>query len=352
MKRTDDPIDIVLPWVDGSDPAWIESRRRRLAAFSGAGTDSAADCRYRDMGLLRHWFRGIERFAPWARRVFFVTCGHVPVWLDASNPRLRIVRHDEFLPARWLPTFNAPTIEMNFHRIPDLAERFVYFNDDTFLLRPVPAEFYFRGGDPVTPASLRPRRMLGFEWWKRYLANDEFVLNACIDTRPSIRANWRKWTSVRHLGLRRALGNALCWSVDGRIPVKAFGHMPSPQLKSTLDGIWRACPEFMEEMSALPFAADVKVNQWLATAWNLARGRFFPAKPGTRGTYFDVCARTIDEAREAVRSRAAAQICLNDSGGNERPELHFRLLRESFDEILPDRSSFEKPVVSGPGSAP
>ena len=40
----------------------------------------------------------------------------------------------DYIPAECLPTFSANTIEMNVHRIPSLAEHFVFFNDDFFLL--------------------------------------------------------------------------------------------------------------------------------------------------------------------------------------------------------------------------
>ncbi len=87
--------------------------------------DANADCRYRDYGLLRYWFRSVERFAPWVNRMFFVTCGQKPEWLDENNPRLRLVNHADYIPAACLPTFQSNTIELNLHRIPDLSERFV-----------------------------------------------------------------------------------------------------------------------------------------------------------------------------------------------------------------------------------
>lgn len=51
-------------------------------------------------------------------------------------------------PSKYLPTFNCNPIELNFHRIPGLAEKFVYFNDDMFLLRPVEPEIFFKNGLP------------------------------------------------------------------------------------------------------------------------------------------------------------------------------------------------------------
>ena len=57
-------IDFVIPWVDGSDPAWQRERARfDPRAASSNGTN---DARFRDWDLLRYWFRGVETYAPWA----------------------------------------------------------------------------------------------------------------------------------------------------------------------------------------------------------------------------------------------------------------------------------------------
>lgn len=94
--------------------------------------------------ILQYWFRGVEKFAPWVNRIYFVTWGHIPSWLNLSHPKLKVVRHEEFIPTDYLPTFSSHPIELNLHRIKGLSERFVYFNDDTFLIRPVLQEDFFQ----------------------------------------------------------------------------------------------------------------------------------------------------------------------------------------------------------------
>ena len=116
-------IDIVVTWVDGSDPEWLKERAR----YSGTPVE-LSDVRFRDWGLMRYWFRGIEKYAPWVRKIHFVTWGHLPDWLDTTNPKLHIVKHTDFIPAEYLPTFNSHTIELNLHRIEGLAEQFIYLS--------------------------------------------------------------------------------------------------------------------------------------------------------------------------------------------------------------------------------
>ena len=145
-------IDFVLPWVDGSDEAWIRQRNEYLNIRDGDLSNS----RFRDWENLQYWFRGVEKYAPWVRKIHFVTWGHLPKGLNTEHTKLNIVRHEDFIPEKFRPTFNSHTIEWNFHRIPGLAEKFVYFNDDVFLLRSVKPENFFKNGKPVDMLALQP----------------------------------------------------------------------------------------------------------------------------------------------------------------------------------------------------
>lgn len=138
------PIDFVIPWVDGSNPEWMASyaayARQEDRRFNRKGE------RFRDWGLLRYWFRGVEKYAPWVRTVHFITNGQLPSWTNLHHSKLHFVKHSDYLPERYLPTFSANSIELNLHRIDGLSEQFVYFNDDMFLSAPVqPDDFFIKG---------------------------------------------------------------------------------------------------------------------------------------------------------------------------------------------------------------
>ena len=151
-------IDFVVLWVDGSDPVWQAEK----AKYQGKTLDdSNAPNRFRDWGLMPYWFRAVEKFAPWVRKIHFVTCGHVPAFLNLAHPKLHHVKHEGFLPPEVLPTFSSHAIEMNLHRIPGLAEHFVYFNDDMFLIRSVPETAFFRDGLPCTYGGEYPIELVG-----------------------------------------------------------------------------------------------------------------------------------------------------------------------------------------------
>ena len=125
-----DKIDFVLLWVDDNDPVWLEQKNHYLKQEKELShSDANSDCRYREHGLLRYWFRAVEQFTPWVNKVFFVTCGQKPEWLDESHSKLCLVNHKDYIPAEYLPTFHSNTIELNLHRIDNLSEHFVLFND-------------------------------------------------------------------------------------------------------------------------------------------------------------------------------------------------------------------------------
>ena len=342
----DGPIDFVVTWVDGADPAWLESRRRFRPEGGGDGEKGAgganAACRYRDFGTLRHWFRAVEACAPWVRKVFLVTAGQKPDWLDESAPKLRLVDHRDFIPAEWLPTFNARPIEMNLHRIGDLAERFVFFNDDMFLLRPVGPDFFFRRGLPRLPADLGYPRRVGFNNSNRTVFNDYALLHQCLDVPALLRRHALQWIDPFRLGPARAARNLACLLVNGTLPVKGWGHLSFPMLKSTLAAIWEARPDVLAATSSRRFRTDDQVNQWVVHAWNLATGRFSPVRGRGRGTLVDLTTANLPAIEAAIAGRTVPQICVNDTDGNDDPERTGAAFLAALERAFPAPSSFEK----------
>jgi hypothetical protein len=145
-------IDAVFTWVDGSDPAWQEKKRRRLKEMGRAPLHETAanDARYAQIDELRYALRAVARYAPWLRRTFLVTDGQRPPWLEDEYPHVTLVRHDEiFSDPAALPTFNSHAIESRLHHIPGLAERYLYVNDDIFLGHYLhPTDFFTESGLP------------------------------------------------------------------------------------------------------------------------------------------------------------------------------------------------------------
>lgn len=137
------PIDVVYTWVDGSDPAWRARKTEHLPAADTAHDQATSDARFTNRDELRYSIRSLRRYAPWVRNIFLVTDDQTPAWL-AEDSDIKVVSHRDLFPdAGCLPTFNSHAIETTLHRIPGLAEHFLYCNDDTVLLRLQNPDSYF-----------------------------------------------------------------------------------------------------------------------------------------------------------------------------------------------------------------
>lgn len=134
-------IDLVYLWVNGHDPKWVAKRQASTGELSLADVNCKG--RYEDNDELKYSLRSIEKYAPWIHKIFIVTDNQVPQWLDTSNPKIQIVDHTEIMPPECLPCFNSVVIEHHLHKIPGLAEHFLYANDDMYLNKPVTPETFF-----------------------------------------------------------------------------------------------------------------------------------------------------------------------------------------------------------------
>lgn len=132
-------MDIVISYVNGQDPIWQRDYER-------CTNTPILEKRFRDWGTLKYLMRGIAENMPFVERVFLVVSheSQVPAWVNREQ--VRVVLHEEIIPAEYLPTFNSTTIGLHLHRIPSLAEEFIYFNDDIFPMRPCEPTDFFRKG--------------------------------------------------------------------------------------------------------------------------------------------------------------------------------------------------------------
>ena len=154
-----DKIDIVIPWVDGNDIKWQNEKNKYKQKKDEKLNNSS---RFRDWDNLQYIFRGIEKFMPWVNNIFFITWGHLPKWLNVDNPKLKIINHKDYIPSKYLPTFNSHTIELNLYRIKDLSEKFIYFNDDTFVIDYMSESAFFKNGLPCDCGILNPIIPVGY----------------------------------------------------------------------------------------------------------------------------------------------------------------------------------------------
>lgn len=101
---------------------------------------------------LLYSLRSAHTNAPWYRNIILVISDHdeLPPYINPHALSLRVVRHSEFIPQKFLPTFNSNVIESYIHLIQGLSEQFVYWNDDHYICKPTTwRKFFTKDGKPI-----------------------------------------------------------------------------------------------------------------------------------------------------------------------------------------------------------
>ncbi|MBR7044831.1 MAG: Stealth CR1 domain-containing protein [Lachnospiraceae bacterium] len=330
------PIDFVVTWVDGQDPAWLEEKRKYDPRKPH---NDSSDNRYRDWGLLPYWFRGVEKFAPWVNHIYFVTCGHVPDWLNTGHPKLTHVSHSDYIPEEYLPTFNSNVIELFMNRIPGLSENFVLFNDDMFLTGPAGPDLFFRNDYPCDAALLDlvvncppddvfPHILLN----NAGIINKHFSKTEVLKKHPGLFLNGKYGSeNIRTLLL---------------MPFKYHSgfrdlHLPSSHRKRIFEEVWREEEEVLLATASHRFRDRNDVSHWLMKEWQICKGQIIP-KSHRWGMHFEL-GEDNRQICQAIRRQAYPVICINDSDVTVPFEETRKELLSAFSQILPDRSHYERP---------
>ena len=155
------PIHAVYTWIDATDEARLSQRQEWLQHYAMSESDRrlpvdlvGGEPRHTELYFSLHT---LKVFAPWLEKIWIVTQRpQMPAFL-AEFPRAAIVHHDDiFEDKHLLPTFSSRAIEANLHKIPGLAEHFIYLNDDMFLGQAVnPDDFFMDRGNGVVLPILR-----------------------------------------------------------------------------------------------------------------------------------------------------------------------------------------------------
>jgi len=326
-------IDFVILWVDGNDPEWIEEFNKYSPKKKDISLDILKE-RYRDNGLLRYWFRGIEQNAPWVRRIFFVTSGQKPAWLNLNNKKLQWVKHEDFIPHQYLPTFSCRPIHIHLHKITGLSENFVLFDDDMYILNSIQENYFFKNNLPRDYALLRPIKIPDF--YSHIIINNMIEINKQFKKNEAIRKNLHKFFNFRY-GIRHFVP-AYYISRVNNFPGFFYKHFSQPFLKSTFDEAWEHCREILEATSHNRFRTIADVTSNLFRYWQLAKGNFFPEIPNKNKKKYNVAISNVDQIKKTITNKHIKELCLNDT---DCPDETYYQIINCFDNKFPDKSSFE-----------
>ena len=292
-------MDIVITFVNGLDPLWQKD-------YEQYTNTPILEKRFRDWDTLRYLFRGIEVNMPFIRKVHLVVArdSQVPEWVNRDE--VHVVLHEDIIPQEYLPTFNSNTIEMHMHRIEDLDEEYLYFNDDVFPVKQCRPTDFFRGGKGVIGIS---HHFLVTNMFKRICRNSDRLARQALGLKSA-------WRFVRPQ------------------------HICAPMLRSENERAYNLVKgEILDSLTRVRSAQNI--TQYFYTDFLYLQGKIIPERISRR--HFSVGVATAKQLQEFISQPTRKLMCVNDVHLSEERYLSLRTaLHEAFEGRFSQKSRFEK----------
>ena len=142
-------IDAVITWVDGSEPNY------RLKLEENLKNKKIIKRQYLQANEIYFCVASIIKFAPFVQKIFIVTDNQKPNLNEVrhlvSLNKVEIIDHKDIFRDNMdsLPTFNIRSIDALLFKIKNLSNKFIYFNDDMFLIKETSKEDWFKDNKVV-----------------------------------------------------------------------------------------------------------------------------------------------------------------------------------------------------------
>lgn len=294
-------IDLIITYVNNSDSEWIKDY------VKATKTRNPSANRFRPWGTLKYLFRAVELYMPFIRNVVLVLAypSQVPAWLNTKN--VRIVYHKDFIPHKFLPTFNSCTIESFFWNIPNLSDRVIYFNDDMFPINPLSEDDFFTGDTPhikfIAPESYSPKTIF------------QSQCRSGIDL------------------ITKSFGFP---ELEQGKMFRPY-HISSAITRKAMDEISKFASDIESTITKIRTTANV--NQYIYSYYQYYTGNYIDETVSYK--YFELWDKTIDDITTEIFETRNQMVCLNDSDKvKDYPKTRF-LLTTCFEKKYPRKSRFE-----------
>lgn len=309
-------IDVVYTWVNCEDRAW-QTEFNQTIAHSTAGS-AQHPCRFRDYGELCFSLLSLEQFAPWINKIFIVkkayqfpaidalsskTINKI-IWIDEATLKPPELEFDEFY-----PTFNSLAIESNLHRIANLSEQFIYFNNDMFLGKAVSPDYFF--------------------------FDDKARLS--LKSQSRMEQLYERINQVFAKGHRRHIMNAYALFNQTIVSPNTFGiaaihsplHQCCPLLKSSFQFIWEQVglkqvllmnsrSKFRKDQNIHPVFLSCLINSWQGKAQIIKENDAF----------IRLQKLNLKKQLRNLSVKRPVRFCLNDHPGNRNVNKTMRIIGE------------------------
>lgn len=225
-------FDVVYTWVNGADPDYIEIRNSHAKIKKDTNPE-----RYRDpFDMMKYSLRSLETYFNSFNKVYILTARpQIPEWLNLEDDRIKVVFHDEVIPAEYLPTFNSNVIESFLHRIPGLSDNFIYMNDDFLFGAPVTLKSFYKN-DKYRVFNTFFGENLG---WRIYDGFQDIVGLGIIEHQP-ILINKQYWENAFSLFPEKTEQTRNSRFRDDRnfFPLKLYRYYMLKYKKEESDPVW------------------------------------------------------------------------------------------------------------------
>ena len=266
-------MDAVITYVNSEDKFWREEYKKHVKGV-------IEEVRYRDLGTLRYLIDGIHEFMPFIEHTYLVVSSPSQI-VDIDTSDVDVIYHKDIIPEKYLPCFNSCTIEMFLHKIPGLSEEFIYFNDDTFVLKPMKKTDFFIDGKPV----LNPHLSKCSQFDKLCTFAQQ-----CKNSTELIRSKFVK-KYPNNVYIRQE-------------------HIMRPMLKSTCEIVWEKCEkEILNSLTRIRTKRNY--NVYLFNDYDVMTGGYVQNEIAHKYLKTN---ESVENITSNISSDKFSVVCINDNG--------------------------------------
>lgn len=248
MQKADNrPIDIVIAWVDGSDPQ-LKQKREHYKKIENVASGASAATRFASNDEIYYNIASILKYVPFCRHIYIVTDEQQPEFIQefahqglCDADKIRIIDHKTIFNGyeQFLPTFNTRSIESMLWNIPDLSDYFIYMNDD----------FFFNQHSTIDDFIVS-QKMVVYGFWRK---------NATLLTKLKYREFLQRYNG-KPLQPKHTTAQMLSAKILGMRKFYEIDHYPHIVDKNILKEYFLAHPEFLIKQIQYKFRNIAQVN--------------------------------------------------------------------------------------------
>ena len=309
-------IDIVVPYVNPNDPQWVTLHNK----YSNCKGDNSKQ-RTRDLDIFKYFFRGVSENCPFVRKVHLIvqSQSQIPSWLNTRNDKLHIVYHNDYIPEEFLPTFNTFIIEGMLHRIPNLAENFVYCNDDFFFTNPCDETDFFQNDLPVDNNRLTKYLTCNPEHDRLYKGTPFCFFQHVLQSNQRIEK-----------------------AITGKCPIYYNFHVALPFKKSLIKEVWDKHGTLLSNaLKDSKFRREHNFNAWLFRYIQLDKGLYVNSDiVKTDFSYKELGHNSMKDIMDDILDKKF--VCLNDMVSDQNEATIKMQINMILNAKFPDKCEFEQ----------